>query len=140
MGTVSGRTASHRNSRGAHAHRGGQGVLKGEAERLEPSIEAGEWKVPATAETFVDTYQLTFWEGDQRGGRGEGFDSQRRDDRSAGGVDAGRTGWRSVSRPVTMAKDDRAYVVDRIGVPFDNPWGSMMLFSGSILMKKVMPT
>ena len=29
-----------------------------------------------------------------------------------------------------MAKNDKPYVIDRIGVPVENPWGSMMLLSG----------
>ena len=37
-----------------------RGFSKGEAALLEPSIEAGEWRAPATAEAF----ELYFWEGE----------------------------------------------------------------------------
>ena len=110
-----------------------KGFSKGEAERLEPSIESGEWKAPAIAETFVESFQLTFWEGETS--EAEAVKASIRSDETiaplAEWTQGGPSNWpERLTEPVTMAKDDRAYVVDRIGVPFDNPWGSMMLFSG----------
>ena len=43
----------------------------------------------------------------------------------------GKTNWPQLFKEkVKIAGNNKAYVIDRIGVPFDNPWGSMMLFSG----------
>ena len=43
----------------------------------------------------------------------------------------GKANWPQLFKEkVKIAGSDKAYVIDRIDVPFDNPWGSMMLFSG----------
>jgi len=102
---------------------------KGKAHVLEPSLKDGEWKSPAPA----DAYQLYFWEG--KAAEADSVVTSIRNDQTIAPLQewtqGGPSNWpERLTEPVTYAKDDRAYVVDRIGVPFDNPWASMMLFSG----------
>jgi len=102
---------------------------KGEPELLTPVMDAGLWKAPARAEAFT-TY---FWEGEAA--QADAVMASIRGHQKMPALDAwtrgGPSSWpERFTEPVTIAKDERAYVVDRIGVPFDNPWGSMMLFSG----------
>ena len=106
-----------------------KGFPKGKAELLEPSLENGEWNSPNPS----DAFKLYVWEGKTT--QAEAMIASIRSDRKIAPLQkwtqGGPSNWpERFTEPVTVAKDDRTYVVDRIGVPFDNPWGSMMLFSG----------
>ena len=106
-----------------------KGFTKGTGDLLKPVLDAASWTGPETA----DAFKLYFWKGEATHAKAviASIRSDRKIDPLQKWAQGGPSNWQErFAEPVTVAKDDRAYVVDRIGVPFDNPWGSMMMFSG----------
>jgi len=101
----------------------------GKGSLLKPSLEKGIWSGSASATAF----KLYCWEGAPA--EADAIASAIKADESMAPlqdwVEGGPSSWPELlNKKVNMSKKDRPYVVDRIGVPLENPWGSMMMFSG----------
>lgn len=106
-----------------------KGFSKGQGSLLKPSLVNAKWTAPVS----TNAYKLYYWEG-----MAEKVDSAVAAIKADNRVDplqkwsqGGKPRWPQLFKEkVTIAKNNKPYVIDRISVPFDNPWGSMMMFSG----------
>jgi mono/diheme cytochrome c family protein len=92
-----------------------------------PMREGGKWKSPANS----DAIKLYFYAGSQVEAVIAAIKADRKLDPLQEWTGGGKSNWpERFKEQVSLARNDKAYVVDRIGVPFKNPWASMMMFSG----------
>ena len=97
--------------------------------QIAPMRASGKWMSPANS----DAIKLYFWEGasDNADAALSAIEADRKLDPLQDWTRGGQPKWpERLKEKVRHARNDKAYVVDRIGVPFDNPWASMMMFSG----------
>jgi len=101
----------------------------GEAALMAPDRASSRWTAPATA----DAFKLYFWEGAaaEADAVSSAIQADKKIDTLRAWTLGGEPAWPQRFRErVRHAENDKPYVVDRIGVPLQNPWGSMMMLSG----------
>jgi mono/diheme cytochrome c family protein len=106
-----------------------KGFTKGKGSLLKPVLGNGAWSGSASATAF----KLYCWEG--AAAEADAVVSAIQADGSIAPlqdwVKGGPLSWPELfNEKVSISKNDQPYVIDRVGVPLENPWGSMMMFSG----------
>ena len=96
---------------------------------LSPDLKKGKW----TSSASSSAHKVYYWGGPSAEADKviSSIKADQKTDPLPMWTKGGKTNWPQLFKEkVKIAGNNKAYVIDRIGVPFDNPWGSMMLFSG----------
>ena len=108
---------------------GAKAFSKGKGPLVAPVLQAGKWNAPATA----TAYKIFYWEGASAevDAAISAIKADHEIDPLPSWTKGGKSSWpKRFQEKASIAKNDKPYVIDRVGVPLENPWGSMMMFSG----------